>query len=136
MATIRLIDQVWLDREYEKVQGVLYQQLGGEHRAGRDSSDLRKVIEYAGLRYYTNPDLAYFKQRLIDDGIIEEVIESMTLSIPRPLAKEKAEIKIPLPKITTRAPLTHKIILGLSYLLASELVAYLTLAILTMLAVI
>lgn len=73
MATIKLTDTTWQDREYEKVKGVLYQALGGENRNGKNVLELRAMLKYAGLDYYTDADLLAFKNQLIADGIAEEL---------------------------------------------------------------
>ena len=73
MPTIKLTNDVWNDREYEKIKSVLYQALGGANKDGCDASELKSKLDYVGLDYYTGPELLYFKNRLIDDGVVEEV---------------------------------------------------------------
>jgi hypothetical protein len=73
MATIKLTDPTWIEQEAAKVAGVLRQALGGsEGKPGRDGSELRAIVEYAmGPGYYTNPDLAAIRDRLVAGGVIE-----------------------------------------------------------------
>jgi len=73
VATFKLTDATWLDREYEKVKGVLFQALGGANREGVDALELRDKLAYVGLTYYTNNDLLTFKNWMIADGLAEEV---------------------------------------------------------------
>jgi hypothetical protein len=68
MATIRLTQATWCDREYEKVKAVLTHQLD---RTGIDESILaRQLKRWLGVEY-TGPELVAFRTALVADGIIE-----------------------------------------------------------------
>ncbi len=68
MATIRLTQATWYDREYAKVKAVLTHQL---NRTGIAESILaRQLKRWLGTEY-TGPELAAFRDNLVADGIIE-----------------------------------------------------------------
>lgn len=92
MAVIKLTDNVWLAQEATRVEGVLRSNraLGGkEGKAGRDSSTLKAMINYAGLDY-ENADLLAIKNKLIADGVIEETGSAMMM----PLSESEPEPQV------------------------------------------
>jgi len=73
MAIIKLTDEQWLEQETARVEGVLRQALGGKDgKAGRNVTELRALLNYAGLDYETS-DLAAIRDKLVADGVIEVV---------------------------------------------------------------
>lgn len=70
MATIRLTEATWYDREYAKVKAVLTHQLD---RTGIDESILARQLRRLLVTEYTGPELAAFRDNLDADGVIEVV---------------------------------------------------------------
>ncbi len=70
MATIRLTEATWYDREYARVKAVLTHRLT---RAGMDEADLARELRRYLATDYTDPELAAFRDNLETDGIIEVV---------------------------------------------------------------
>ncbi|MFQ5861388.1 MAG: hypothetical protein ACE5IG_07580 [Dehalococcoidia bacterium] len=68
MPTIRLTDTAWLDREVERVRGVLLARLP---RGGVDQATLRQGLEEHGMGPYTNAEAAAIRNALVSDGTIE-----------------------------------------------------------------
>lgn len=98
MTTVKLNPDVWFDREYERVKGVLFQSLRS-NRNGICSDNLKKALCDAGLNY-TDSEFGSFINRLIADGIIEEIgttaIERMVQPVKNVLVKSEKRIDIPL----------------------------------------
>ena len=70
MATIKLTQTIWYDREYAKVKAVLMHRLD---RTGIDESKLARELRRALPNDYTGPELVAFRDNLVTDGIIEVV---------------------------------------------------------------
>ena len=73
MAIIKLTDVTWLELEAAKVAGALKSTValgGSEGRAGKDSSTLRAMLEYVGLKY-TDGEIGAIRDKLVVDGVIE-----------------------------------------------------------------
>ncbi len=68
MATIKLTQTAWYDREYTRVKAVLAHRLD---RTGIDESKLARELRRALPNEYTGPELAAFRDNLVVDGIIE-----------------------------------------------------------------
>lgn len=73
MSTIKLTDETWLNHESDRVRGRLLVVLGGsEGKPGIDTAQLVRVLKKGGL-VYEGADLLLIKNRLIADGVIEEI---------------------------------------------------------------
>ncbi len=70
MATIRLTELTWYDREYARVKAVLTHRLD---RTGIDESKLARLLKRLLATEYTGPELVAFRTNLVTDGIIEVV---------------------------------------------------------------
>lgn len=70
MATIKLTQATWYDREYARVKAVLTHRLD---RAGIDEADLARELRRALPNDYTGPELVAFRDNLVSDGVIEVV---------------------------------------------------------------
>lgn len=67
MATIKLTQAAWYDREYARVKAVLTHRLD---RTGIDEADLARELRRVLPNEYTGPELAAFRDNLVTDGII------------------------------------------------------------------
>lgn len=70
MATIKLTQQAWWDREYARVKAVLTHRLD---RTGIDESGLARLLRRLLATEYTGPELVAFRDQLVTDGVIEVV---------------------------------------------------------------
>lgn len=69
MAKIKLTQTAWQDRELARVRAVLTHQLT---RDGIDEQVLARLLKRYLAAEYTGTELAWFKEQLINEGIIEE----------------------------------------------------------------
>ena len=69
MPIVRLTEVAWVEREAERMRGVLLCHLG---REGMPVGELLALIRSWGL-HYTNPELQLIRDRLIAEGVIEVV---------------------------------------------------------------
>ncbi len=70
MATIRLTEATWYDREYARVKAVLMHRLT---RSDMDGADLARELKRYLVTEYTDQELAAFRDNLETDGIIEVI---------------------------------------------------------------
>lgn len=71
MATIKLTEQAWWDREYPRVKAVLTHRL--EREPGIDETGLARLLKRLLATKYTSSELVAFREQLVADGIIEVV---------------------------------------------------------------
>jgi len=70
MATIKLTQPTWYDREYARIKSVLTHRLD---RTGIAEAGLARLLKRLLATEYTGPELAAFRDNLVTDGVIEVV---------------------------------------------------------------